>query len=155
GQTTIKAPSTWYIPLSQKEQAKDPSRTWYRLSTPIDKVGRFLDVEVGKVPEVALVVREGGTSDKQFRDALGWTFRGRGVQSESPNGSERDETPDAKRLLQAAGVEVLEVKVVSRPGWDMKRSSVARLIRSPADVLYYSGHGLHKEGCLAIHCNCD
>jgi hypothetical protein len=155
GQTTIKAPSTWNIPLSEKEQAKDPSRTWYRLSAPVATVGKFLDVEVGKVPEVALVVREGGTSDKKFRDALGWSFRGRGVQSDHPNGSERDESPDAKRLILSGGLEVLEAKVVDRPGWEMKRPSAARLVRSPADVLYYSGHGLSKEGCLAIHCDCD
>jgi hypothetical protein len=30
---------------------------------------------------------------------------------------------------------------------------VARLIRNPADVFFYSGHGL-KTGCLALACDC-
>jgi hypothetical protein len=159
GMTSMSYPSpTRSVPFSTGGQPADTARTWYRLSIPLDKVGDFLNEGLGKfgnVPEVAFVVRDKGTSDKHFRDALGWAFRGRAVQTDaSNNGSERDENPDAIRLLQAGGVEVLEVTVKGEPDWQMIRPSVARLVRSPADVFYYSGHGLKKEGCLALHCDC-
>jgi hypothetical protein len=154
GKTTLSTPISRTF-LRSPVQPKDPSRTWYRGFEAVANIGPFLAWDRGKVLEVALVVREGGTSDKKFRAALGgMTFRGRGVQSENTSaGSELDEIPDAKRLLQAGGVEVLEAKVVSVSGWELKSPSAARLIRSPADVLYYSGHGLHQEGCLALHGN--
>jgi hypothetical protein len=152
GQRTLTVPVDWLVPRATKEQAKDLAQTWYRHSVPIANVGPFLATDRGKALEIALIVRGGGTADKKFRGALGSVaFRGRGEQANAAStGSERNKVPDAKRLLLAGGVEVLEAEVVARDGWSMKGASAARLIRSPADILFYSGHGLHKEGCLAL-----
>ncbi|MGA7499460.1 MAG: OmpA family protein [Isosphaeraceae bacterium] len=150
--TTIANTLPWSVPRSETAQPGDSSRTWYRLSKPIATAGRFDAVDGAKVLEVAYVVRSGGTSDVRFREAVGAAFRGRAVQSDT--GSEFDESPNPLRLMQAAGVEVLSVTVRAQYLWQMKRPSVARLIRNPADIFYYTGHGLHKYGCLAESCDC-
>jgi hypothetical protein len=103
--------------------------------------------------ELALVVREDGTSDDKFRGQLGSVaFRGRGEQADkSSSGSEQGQVPDAKRLFMAGGVEVLSATAVDGAGLILKNKPMSRLVRSPADIFYYSGHGLGREGCLAIH----
>lgn len=129
----------------------NPARTLYRLSRTPDELGPFLKVE-RQLKEAATVVRRGGTSDAKFRAALGWNARGAGTQPSAAGastGSEAGERPDALKLLRAAGVEVLEVTLPAQPGVAAARS-VKRLIRSPADVVYYSGHGLSSSGQLAI-----
>jgi hypothetical protein len=157
GNATLSNPVPWNVERSPKDQPKDAARTWYRKSVPVAQIDKFLAWSWGAVQEVTFVVREGGTSDEKFRQALGTiAFRGRGEQSDVPDrNAELHKAPDAKRLLLAGGAEVLNAEVVAVPGWDMKRPQAARLIRSPADILYYSGHGLHKEGCLALHCDCN
>ena len=44
---------------------------------------------------------------------------------------------------------MLELKVPALPNWRVP-GSVKRLVRSPADVVYYSGHGLSGSGKLGI-----
>ena len=58
------------------------------------------------------------------------------------------EVPDAMALLRAGGVEVLDARLAPRPAWTSP-PPVARLVRSPADLVYYSGHGL-RAGVLAV-----
>ena len=153
GKVTLDKSVKWILYKSPTDQPADTNKTWFRLATPVADAGRFLAVEAGKVPEVAYVVRDGGTSDVAFRNAVGWAFRGRGVQGK--DGSETTETPDSLRLMQAAGVEVLNATVRAGHLWEMKRPTASRLIRSPADVMYYSGHGLHAKACLAYDCACQ
>ncbi|MGH4007621.1 MAG: hypothetical protein ACRDTH_05535 [Pseudonocardiaceae bacterium] len=106
---------------------------------------------------MASVVRPGGTSDAEFRKALGVACRGIATQPAKKNegstewvstGSEASRIPDAMALFRAGGVEVLELSVPARPNWRVA-SKVKRLVRSPAHVLYYSGHGL-SSGKLVI-----
>jgi hypothetical protein len=68
----------------------------------------------------------------------------------SPTGSMSGEQPDALPVLQSAGVEVLDVTVEAESSWTVNDSHSWRLIRSPADIVYYSGHGLSASNCLAI-----
>src|SRR4029079_942429 len=105
-----------------------------------------------QIKEVATIVRSGGTSDAVFRRALKWNVRGIGIQPVTvgaSTASESSEIPDAFALFRSAGVEVLELKVPALPNWRVP-GSVKRLVRSPADVVYYSGHGLSVSGKLAI-----
>lgn len=122
----------------------------YRLSVAPADLGDFLAVETRR-KEVATVVRIGGTSDAEFRAALGWAPRGRGIQlmpgGSSPGATER---PDARKLFLAGGAEVLEARVLPLPGLHDAAGARATLIRSPADVFYYSGHGLGASNCLAV-----
>lgn len=127
------------------------NRSIYRISSPLSQLGPFLMAE-RSLKEVATVVRRGGTSDARFRRALGWTSRGIAVQPVSAGastGSELSEIPDARALFRAAGAEVLQVKVPHQPNWQVP-APVKRLVRSPADVFYYSGHGLSRNGKLVI-----
>jgi hypothetical protein len=123
----------------------------YRAKRSLASVGAFLKVE-RLLKEVATIARSGGTSDVEFRRALGWNLRGIGTQpvvAGGSTGSESGEVPDAFALFRSGGVEVLEVKVQAQPGWRVP-GSIKRLIRSPADVVYYSGHGLSSSGNLVI-----
>src|SRR6185437_992490 len=129
----------------------NPARLRYRGTRAVTALGGFLAVRPG-VSELATVVRSGGTSDAQFRAGLGATSRGMATQPRAAGGSTGDETrevPDAMALFRAGGVEVLELAVQPRPNWRAGRA-VRRLVRSPADVFYYSGHGLSASGKLAI-----
>jgi peptidoglycan hydrolase-like protein with peptidoglycan-binding domain len=128
-----------------------PNRIVYRFSLPLNSIGAFLKVE-RSLKEMATVVRNGGTSDAEFRAALGWNIRGIATQpvaAGTTTGSESGEIPDAFALFRAAGVEVLDVKVPAQLNWHVP-GTVKRLVRSPADVVYYSGHGLSSSGKLAI-----
>jgi OmpA family len=150
GNPTLTTPYEMELPRVSHRLGTE--RHEYRLSIPLASVGQFLAWSWGKALEVALVVRKGGTSDGKFRSRLGnVAFRGRGVQAYlAGNGSEDQQVPDGKRLLLAGGVEVLTAEVAAMPGVDVAAKPAARLVRSPADVVYYSGHGLGKEGCLAL-----
>ncbi|MBV9354856.1 MAG: hypothetical protein JO023_04955 [Chloroflexi bacterium] len=97
------------------------------------------------------MVRIGGTSDAEFSRALGWQSHGSARQPTAPgasSGSDSTETPDAKALFLAAGVEVLQVRVAALPNW-RGPGPVSKLVRSPGNVLYYSGHG-RSSGMLAL-----
>jgi hypothetical protein len=95
----------------------------------------------------------------RFRSLLlnnGWVHRGAAKQA--PIGDDRvtgdlnDDQPDALTLMQCRGVEVLEVRVpassklVGGPHVNPTRC----FIQSPADVLFYSGHGAFWS-CELLH----
>lgn len=144
--TALRLPAARFRP-----ESANPNRIIYRLSKPLANLGEFLKVE-RQIKEVATIVRSGGTSDAEFRRALRWNSRGIGTQPGAvgaSTGSESSEIPDAFTLFRSAGVEVLELKVPAQPNWVVP-GSVKRLVRSPADVVYYSGHGLSSSGKLAL-----
>jgi hypothetical protein len=141
GTTTIRTPLTWRVPRYQ-------SSNLYRLAKSIPETGQF--ILSGGAREVATVSRVGGTSDAAFRTALGSSYTSRGRATQTVAGTEATDQPDAIRLLQAGGVEVLTVRVVPKEGLIVRNGSVHRLIRSPADIFYYTGHGLLNQNCLAV-----
>jgi OmpA family len=153
GYPTILAPKGLSIPMKDPDRPSSEARTLYRLAYTIDQAGDFMTVVEEEFSEVATVVRPGGASDVSFRATLGWASRGGATQNPygGDSGSERDESPAALRLLQAGGVEVLEVEALSKA--DPKKRVLKRLIRNPADVFYYAGEG-SEDGCLAIGKNC-
>ena len=132
------------------------SSVWYLKQIPLKEIATFWQAEMG-ILEVATVVRADGTSDGKFRGPLlnnGWSLRGIGKQPRSPGGdtgNDSVEQPDAKKLLFAGGVEVLEVEVVKQPGWKLKQTRDWAFVRSPADVMYYSGHGAIWNGQIVLH----
>lgn len=134
----------------------DASRSVYRVSVPLPTLGDFLSVE-RRFPEVATIVRDGGTSDAEFRRGLNSgaaTWAPRGVARQPTRvgvstGSVADERADAHVLMRSAGAEVLVADLVPLPG-SVPPPPARALISSPADVVYYSGHGLGASNCLAI-----
>src|SRR5262249_9735969 len=102
-----------------------------------------------ELPEVATVIRKGGTSAQKFRDPLtaaGWAVRGTGLQG-GVKLPERE--PDPTLLFQSGGVEVLEVAAGPEP--DLRVNPAAKgwaYVRSPADVFFYSGHAAYWTGKL-------
>lgn len=109
------------------------------------------------VPEVATVVREGGTSDKLFRDPLlgaGWNSRGSAIVPDKGkpdlSGDLQNEQPDASTLMKTGGVKICEISIPPGSGVDCDADTTAwAFIRSPADIVFYSGHGLLTTGQLA------
>jgi hypothetical protein len=153
GPATILAPKHYKVRLKDPN-TPEPDNMWikYRLSVPINDAGDFLSVVEGEYMEMSAIAQPGGKSDVSFRAALGWGARGISTQSSygGNSGSERDEIPDALRLLQAGGVEVLEIEPLLR--MDPKKTRDKWLIRSPADVFYYGGTS--KNGvALAVGTN--
>jgi hypothetical protein len=159
GYSTILKPKWVGIPMKDASAPYDPrmeARTKYRQSIPIDQAGDFLTVVEGETQELATVVKSGYWSDRAFRSALGWASRGIAEQpgnAVNDSGDERLESIAALRLLQAGGVEVLEVEAMVKVKKDPKKGVAKRLIRSPADVFYYSGDA-NDDGCLAIGKDC-
>lgn len=150
GAGTLGSAVTWGLALEGPDPA-NPARLRYRGTRAVTALGGFLAVRPG-VSDLATVVRPGGTSDARFRAALGAASRGIATQPSTATGSTGDETrevPDAMALFRAGGVEVLELAAQPRPNW-RTGGAVRRLVRSPADVFYYSGHGLSASGKLAI-----
>ncbi len=82
----------------------------------------------------------------------------RGAAKQAPIGADRvtgdlnDDQPDAKTLLQCRGVEVLEVSVPasSKLAASPHVNPTWCFIQSPADVLFYSGHGAFWS-CELLH----
>jgi hypothetical protein len=112
----------------------------YKLSVLVSDIDKLL-MPIDKVKEVATVRRIGGTSDMKFVKALGSKWKGRGQAEQAhkcgiDSGSLTDERPDALKLLQSGGVAILEIKIPSTS------FTIKRFIRNPADVFYYTGHGL-------------
>ncbi|GIJ64029.1 FAD-dependent oxidoreductase [Virgisporangium aurantiacum] len=150
GGGTLASPLRWPVRATGPDPA-NPARTRYRDARPLDALGGFLAVGPGAA-QVATVVRPGGTSDARFRTALGAAAHGIATQPPTPTGTTGDrsrEIPDALALFRAGGVEVLELAVRALPNWRLP-GPVRGLVRSPADVFYYSGHGLSGSGKLAI-----
>jgi hypothetical protein len=155
GYPTILAPKGLSIPMKDPDRPSRPSfapRTLYRLAYSIDQAGDFMKASE-EFSEIATVVRPNGSSDVSFRAALGWAPRGGATQNPygGDSGSERDKSPAALRLLQAGGVEVLEVEALSKA--DPMKKVAKRLIRNSSDVFYYAGAG-KGDGCLAVGKDC-
>ncbi|MFC0618062.1 DUF2272 domain-containing protein [Deinococcus budaensis] len=152
GPATLGTPVTLRLP---RTATLGTGRAEYRLSRTPGELGDFLAVETRR-REVATLVRQPdhlgpGTSDRTFVGALGWAPRGRGTVPGSRAGRSGDpvgEVPDARQLFFAAGVEVLEVAALPLPGLRVEAPPARALIRSPADVVYYSGHGSSAHNCL-------
>jgi hypothetical protein len=127
----------------------------YRADLPLTKL-LFL-MKQDTIPEVATVVREGGTSDKKFRDPLigaSWNSRGTAIQPDKGkanlSGDLRLEQPDAYTLIKTGGVKIFEISIPAGSGIDVDPDfTVWAFIRSPADIFFYSGHGLLTTGQLA------
>jgi len=94
----------------------------------------------------AFITRPGGTSAAIFADELGWANRGEGELPDKIDpatnlwasaGSEVNEVPDSAVILRSGGVEVIEVSIFDGIGDYLTAKA---LVRSPADVLYFSGH---------------
>lgn len=114
----------------------------FRLSVALKDIGKIFSALDG-VREIATVRRVGGTSDVHLLRGLGsgWKLRGQAEQAQHcgmDSGSLADERPDALKLLQAGGVSILEL--IDSAG--TKR--IKRFIRNPADIFYYTGHGLGR-----------
>src|SRR5262249_20944335 len=110
--------------------------------------------------EFATVVRASdasapATADAGFRQPLlskGWAWRGMGRQGRrapSASGDVNLKMPDAKRLMLAGGVELLEISVQPQPGLSLQDPRTWGFLRSPADVFFYTGHG--QYGNLVTH----
>ena len=138
-------------PMTLNRQAKSPL---YRSSIPLSRLATFRKPDT--TPEVATVVRENGTSDKKFRKPLvdaGWSLRGVGLQPDKGKwditGGVKDDQPDALTLFKVGGVEVVEVTVPAGNGLESGGNYRAwAFVQSPADIFFYSGHGLLTNGQL-------
>jgi hypothetical protein len=129
--------NAWRIPAAKAiVQPANPSQTIYRLSDSVDGMGFYSQSSSLGVAEIARATVE--ISLKMGR--ANWDSRGIAVQGIPTSVSGR---PDAKRLLEAGGVEVLNLSSNNPQYWLLKW-----LIRSPADVFFYSGNGT-KLGCLS------
>ena len=78
GTATLGASARFEAPRFRPDPA-NPNRIVYRLSLPLNRFGDFLKVE-RSLKEMATIVRNGGTSDTEFRTALGWNLRGTATQ---------------------------------------------------------------------------
>jgi hypothetical protein len=108
----------------------------------------------------ATLAREGGTSDAHFRGGMsGATIapRGRAVQPSvvgARTGVKGTGTPDAQTLLFSGGLEVVDCTFV--PSFEVGITplvalpSDSALVQSPANVFYYTGHGLGASNCFAL-----
>jgi hypothetical protein len=107
-------------------------------------------------PAFATIVREGGTSDRGFRNALmsgPWATRGSGIVPDrgksNSNGVLSKDEPDGLTLFKAGGVEVIEVAIPDYSKVDSGVGlAVSAYLRSPADIFFYSGHGAFWNGNL-------
>jgi hypothetical protein len=105
--------------------------------------------------EFATVARTGGTSDAYFRKPLldkGWLSRGVGRQPLSggmDRGNAALHQPAALLLFEAGGVEGVEAEVKPQNGLVVgPKGQTWGLLRSAADIFYYSGHGAFWDGAL-------
>jgi hypothetical protein len=173
GPTTLTVPKQIVqVPRSQKVPVqRKQNQILFATTLSLEE----LKVGVGSRAQrgVALVVRAGGSSDLMFRGPLtdeNWVVRGNGVQPDKDphktTGDEALQRPDALTLFKAGGVELLVAEVVAPPTtacWVKKQGKTFRLLRSPADVFYYSGHGLShafrggegQPNCLGIETAAD
>jgi hypothetical protein len=105
--------------------------------------------------EFAIVIRANdpnmpATADGAFSGPLlkaGWAHRGHGRQHVSGlnSGNAATRAPDARQLLLAGGVEIIEITAVAQPGLVIKDRQTYAFVRSPADVFLYTGHGMLKQ----------
>ena len=136
---------------------QDGTTPIYKLKVPVEKLAEVQNMP-DNVPEVATVVRTGGTSDQLFRSTLeakGWAHRGTAVQpaigKPDHTGDLIKEQPDARTLFLTGGVEVVDVGLVQPADKEFAHSSLPTtwmFVRSPADIVFYSGHGPWWDGNL-------
>jgi hypothetical protein len=142
------AHARWYsVP-----RAPQYGRGVYYHSLSLSDVGDFLQVQNPKVLELAMlhraneVVAGASTSYLSFQQGGSWVMRGIAEQPTTPSpgvGNEMKEVPGALQLLRAGGLEVLQVTLKPPAGWKLARKGAdrcSRLVRSPADVFYFTGH---------------
>jgi hypothetical protein len=130
-------------------QANDLSKTLYRDSGTLEQMG--FGPPSTQPSGVATIARPNaeislGLIKGTFNPDKGWKsgdWESRGSAILGGSASANDRRPDAKRLLEAGGVEVLTLE-----GRHPKEWRYAWLARSPADVFSYSGGGT-KTGCLS------
>ena len=150
GATSVTPPKLVNVP--KDNAASGANHTVYRLALTIADYD--YPPTRSSILEVATIVRPGGTSDGFFREALGWAPRGIGTLPGAVGdvtGNEAAEVPDALQLLRAGGVEVLEAELIGLPAdVIVLESKCSRLIRSPADIVYVSTHGLYGGNCVAL-----
>jgi hypothetical protein len=81
------------------------------------------------------------TSDKRFREGNNFINRGIAIQSQSPDKGK--EIPDGKMLFLTGGVEVLEFTVIAEENRVVDDQNISEkiMLKSPADIFYYTGHG--------------
>ena len=151
--------------------ADTPGRAIYRASADPGALGIGAGTAAG-VLKAATIVRPTeahlgpGTSDAAFRGGLNglWSPRGRGVQRAEVDpvtkvplagGSAQDESPDARGLMIAGGLEVVGAVIPPflLPDFTLLSPAISAraLVRSQSTVVYYSGHGLYGSRCLAIN----
>jgi hypothetical protein len=120
---------------------------------------------VDAVREVTTVMRQGtdATAADDFRAQLSFVGRGFSRQPnfvKNPDGSfdlgpdagdpdRKREVPAAEFVFAGGGLEVLEASVPVTKDRTVTAEKARALVRSPADVWFYSGHGL-PSGELAI-----
>jgi hypothetical protein len=128
--------NVWPLPIAPDAvQPNDPFQTIYRDA---DSAAGMGFISHDPRPGVATIARA------TVEISLGldnWADRGSAVQGLA--GSIEDERPDAKRLLEAGGVEVLMLTANHPRHWLLKW-----LLRSPAEIFFYSGNG-NRAGCLS------
>jgi hypothetical protein len=120
--------------------------------------------EVDSRREVATVMRQDigtpATAADRFRATLHHTGRGAARQpsfAKNPDGTfslpgdpaPKKEVPPAEFVTLGGGVEVLEARVPPAADRVVTAGAARALVRSPADIWFYSGHGL-PSGELAV-----
>lgn len=125
----------------------------------IPLINTVFNLNMDDVPELATVARPMATSDKAFREILKGKFglRGAGYQPPflgQPTGDAKKRQPDSKQLFLAGGVEVLEVLIPEQeqitPASKPEERVAWAFVRSPADVVFYTGHGSWWNGNLIL-----
>lgn len=152
GQSSMSSPLTVTLNLDSKTST-------YKATVPLSKLAGVQN-RPDSVAEVATIVRTGGTSDRLFRSVLegkGWADRGTAVQpgigQPDHTGDIMREQPDARTLFLCGGVEVVEVSLVRPQDKEFLHTLLPKtwmFVRSPADIVFYSGHGAWWDGNLLI-----
>lgn len=144
---TMSQPKWFCMP---KAIGQGPGVYYHSLS--LNDVGDFLATQNPKVLQLAMLHRANealagaSSSYLYFEKGGNWVMRG---VAELPTtaipgaGNEIKEIPAPLQLLRAGGVEVLQATVMNNQGWKSRKpggEKCSRLVRSPADVFYYTGH---------------
>ena len=162
GQTSLPVPVAVDTQLVEAPMSADaPGKSVFRRTVTLTELGIPGLAQAG-VLKIATVIRANetaehsgpATSDAHLRQGLAgvtWLALGHAQQPNTidpvthrphASGAVGNEAPDALALLRSGGLEVLAVTVnglVSKA-----------LVRNPAHLLYYSGHGLYRSNCLAV-----
>jgi hypothetical protein len=123
--------------------------SWFTMMMRNEGRGEFVTIVRANDPKMP------ATADGAFQRPLlkaGWAWRGRGVQPRSGrgvSGNAATKEPDAKPLLFAGGVELLDITIPPQPGLVVSDPHTWGFFRSPADIVFYTGHGL--DGKLVTH----